>query len=115
MGVTIISIPSTPTLVEIFQETTANHRHEAMNWNSGHFLCWIYIYLFDMIFFSYVEYWMQQRLEILENLVSRTIGESSTQNLARQLQTHGACTHCAKVQKYEQGKIGLQFFDMWYS
>ena len=21
--------------------------------------------------------------------------------------------HCAKVQKYEQGKIGLQFFDMW--
>ena len=22
--------------------------------------------------------------------------------------------HCAKVQKYEQGKIGLQFFDMWY-
>ena len=66
-----------------------------------------YIYLFDMIFFSYVEYWMQQRLEILENLVSRTIGESSTQNLARQLQTHGACTHCAKVQRYEQGKIGL--------
>jgi len=23
-------------------------------------------------------------------------------------------SHCAKVQKYEQGKIGLQFFDMWY-
>ena len=23
-------------------------------------------------------------------------------------------THCAKVQKYDQGKIGLQFFDMWY-
>ena len=22
-------------------------------------------------------------------------------------------SHCAKVQKYEQGKIGLQFFDMW--
>ena len=22
--------------------------------------------------------------------------------------------HCAKVQKYEQSKIGLQFFDMWY-
>ena len=22
-------------------------------------------------------------------------------------------THCAKVQKYEQGKIGLRFFDMW--
>ena len=22
--------------------------------------------------------------------------------------------HCAKVQKYEQGKIGLQFFDMWH-
>ena len=21
--------------------------------------------------------------------------------------------HCAKVQKYEAGKIGLQFFDMW--
>ena len=25
----------------------------------------------------------------------------------------GYQTHCAKVQKYEQGKIGLQFFDMW--
>ena len=24
-----------------------------------------------------------------------------------------ATTHYAKVQKYEQGKIGLQFFDMW--
>ena len=23
-------------------------------------------------------------------------------------------THCAIVQKYKQGKIGLQFFDMWY-
>ena len=23
-------------------------------------------------------------------------------------------SHCAKVQKYEQGKIGLQFFGMWY-
>ena len=23
------------------------------------------------------------------------------------------CTHYAKVQKYEQGKIGVQFFDMW--
>ena len=22
--------------------------------------------------------------------------------------------HSAKAQKYEQGKIGLQFFDMWY-
>ena len=22
-------------------------------------------------------------------------------------------THYAKIQKYEQGKIGLQFFDMW--
>jgi hypothetical protein len=22
-------------------------------------------------------------------------------------------SHCAKVQKYEKGKIGLQFFDMW--
>ena len=22
-------------------------------------------------------------------------------------------THYAKVQKHEQGKIGLQFFDMW--
>jgi hypothetical protein len=22
--------------------------------------------------------------------------------------------HCAKVQKYKQSKIGLQFFDMWY-
>ena len=22
--------------------------------------------------------------------------------------------HCAKVHKYEQGKIGLQFFDIWW-
>ena len=22
-------------------------------------------------------------------------------------------SHYAKIQKYEQGKIGLQFFDMW--
>ena len=22
-------------------------------------------------------------------------------------------SHCVKVQKYEQGQIGLQFFDMW--
>ena len=27
---------------------------------------------------------------------------------------HLAKPHCAKVQKYEQGKIGLQFFDIWY-
>ena len=40
---------------------------------------------------------MQQRLEILENLVSRTIGESSTQNLARQPQTHGACMLCLLI------------------
>ena len=23
-------------------------------------------------------------------------------------------SHCAKLQKYEQSNIGLQFFDMWY-
>ena len=26
---------------------------------------------------------------------------------------HPIVSHYAKIQKYEQGKIGLQFFDMW--
>ena len=28
-------------------------------------------------------------------------------------QKYSVQSHCAKVQKYEQSKIGLQFFDMW--
>ena len=38
------------------------------------------------------------------NIITIVIGNNIQQTI----------TQCAKVQKYEQHKIGLQFFDMWY-
>ena len=49
---------------------------------------------------------------ISENLtsISLTVVSLAIGNLAS---FESNLTHCWKVQKYEQGKIGLQFFDMW--
>ena len=49
---------------------------------------------------------------VLKNQDTKIFNTSSIymDNMYKQ---HGDSTHCAKVQIYEQGKIGLQFFDMW--
>ena len=53
-------------------------------------------------FFSYLFYAFDLKLR-------KIVNENVFQGILMDLHSH-----CAKVQKYEQGKIGLQFFDMWY-
>ena len=46
----------------------------------------------------------------IKALVSRSTGSYLHHEM---IEKGNVPLHCAKVQKYEQGKIGLQFFDMW--